>query len=567
MNRIRNTVSLSLVVMSMLFGIAGLADAQRRNDRDIRDSLRSLNSKIDDFEQTVRYQMQSSSSNNGDIAAISDIIRTLRDSVREFQDNYDRRRENRDDVNKIVDAARRVNEAFQANPQNRRVEDVWTGVRRQIDRLGANYGITPNWKAEEDAQWVKDYPDTIQLNTQSTGQNSQSVGLSGTYDLDAARSENIEDLITNTSLGTVQREDLKDKLTAPQQIALDIRGNQVTLATSNASPITITADGRDKTEQSPSGKSVRVRATLTGQNLVVSSLGGETDYTITFTSLSNGRDMKVTRRITTDYLNQTVIAESVYNKTDSVAQLGIHPGVNNNNTYPNDNNPYPNNNNTYPNNSNTDPNRGYSDNDQSGIIPNGGASGGRRPATVTSRQGNFVVPNGVVLSGILESEINTKVSQNNDRFRMTVQSPDEFRGATVEGYISNINRSGKVTGRSNVTLNFERITLKNGQTYDFAGNLQSVVDTTGKNILIDNEGTIRGENQSRQTAKRGAVGGGIGLVIGAIAGGAKGAAIGAIIGAGGGAGSVAIQGESDIQLRQGTSITVQSSSPTQYGPR
>ena len=63
---------------------------------------------------------------------------------------------------------------------------------------------------------------------------------------------------------------------------------------------------------------------------------------------------------------------------------------------------------------------------------------------------------------------------------MTVQSPDEFRGATVEGYISGIKRSGKVTGESELTLNFEKITLRNGQTYDFAGNLQAVQDANGK---------------------------------------------------------------------------------------
>lgn len=536
MNKIRNTFSLSLVVVSMLLGVAGLANAQRRNDRDIRDSLRSLNSKLDDFEQNARYQMQSSSSNNGQIADLADAIRPLRDSIQQFQDNFDRRRENRDDVNQIVDAARRVNDFLNSNPQNRRVEDDWTAVRGQIERLGANYGVTPNWNATYESVPIRD-------NHQPNQTNTLSVGLSGTYDLDAARSENIDDIVADTSLGTEQREDLKGKLVAPGQIAIDIRGNQVTLATSNASPVSFTADGRDKTETSSSGKSIRVRATLSGQNLIVSSLGGDTDYSITFTSLSNGKAMKVTRRITTDYLNQTVIAESIYNKTDSVAQLGINSGGN------------------VP-----DPTGGYSDNDQSGTISNGG-SRGRYPVPATPRAGNYIIPNGVVISGILENEINTKVSQNNDRFRMTVQTPDEFRGATIEGYITNVNRSGKITGRSNVTLNFEKITLRNGQTYDFAGNVQSVADTSGKNIPVDNEGTIKGDNQTKQTAKRGGIGGGIGAVIGAIAGGGKGAVIGAIIGAGGGAGTVAVQGESDIQLRQGTTITVQSSSPQNVGPR
>ena len=53
----------------------------------------------------------------------------------------------------------------------------------------------------------------------------------------------------------------------------------------------------------------------------------------------------------------------------------------------------------------------------------------------------------------------------------------------------------------------------------------------------------------------------IGAGIGAIAGGGKGAAIGAIIGGSAGAGSVIVQGKEDLELKQGSSITVQASSP------
>jgi len=523
-----------MVAAMMIIGTYSGAFAQTGNNREVRDAVRSLNSKIEDFEIDLRYQMQSGSDNNARLSDVTDQIRVLRDRVREFQDNLNRRRENRDDVNRIVDAARPLGEFLSTYPQNRRIEDHWKGVRTQIDRIGSNYGVTPSWN-DGDAQWVKDYPDS------GPGANigkTLSVGLSGTYDLDAARSESVDDIVADTSLGNEQREDLKDKLIAPQQIAIDIRGNQVTLATSNASPITFTADGRDKIEKSPSGANIRLRATLTGDKLIVSSIGGETDYNITFTSVSNGKVMKVSRRITTDYLNQTVFAESVYNKTDSVAQLGVKSGT------------------TY------DPNGGYSDNDQGGNV-----SGGSAPTTVTSRPGNYVVPNGVVITGILENEINTKVSQNNDRFRMTVQSPSEFRGATVEGYISGINRSGKVTGQPNVTFNFDRITLRNGQSYDFAGNLQDIKDTNGKTVKIDNEGTAKGGSQTKQTVKRGGIGAGLGAVLGAIIGGGKGAAIGAVIGGGAGAGSVIVEGKEDIRLMQGSTIAVTSSSPANLATR
>jgi hypothetical protein len=527
--------------------LSGSAIAQQRNEREVRDALRSLNSKLDDFEYDLRYRMQSTSSPNGQISGVMDGVRQLRDATRQFEDNLYRRRENGDDVNRIIDAARQISDFLQDTPQNRRVDDDWAGVKRQIDRLASNYNVTADSNGRE-----QEPPNVADQRWPVPKGGTRSVGLSGTYELDRARSESVDDIITGTNLGNEQREDLKGKLEAPQQISLDIRGNEVTLSTSSAQPVTFIADGRDKTEKDASGRTVRVRATLNGQNLIVSSLGGETDYTITFTSVSDGQSMKVQRRITTDYLNQTVIAESIYNKTDTVAQAGTV-------TAP------PAGTVTVP----PDPNGGYSDNDNSGTVTNGGVPTrpGPPPRAVNPPPGNYNVPNGMILTGRLENEIDTKVSQNNDRFRLTVQSPAEFRGAVIEGYISGVGRSGKVSGQANVTFNFERITLRNGQSYDFAGYLQSIADQNGKTVRVDNEGTARGESQTKETVKRGGIAGGIGAVIGAIAGGAKGAAIGMVIGGGAGAGSVYAQGKDDIRLLPGSTITVQSSSPTQSGPR
>lgn len=536
MKRLTNKVISIALFSAVILSFALPATAQKRNDRDISDAMRSLNSKLDDFEYNLRNQMQSSSSSSDDVADMDDSIRALRDAIYDFQDNYDRKRENRDDVNKIVQAAQTIDNGVARAQLNRRVEDDWKGVRAQIDRLSSNYGIVNKWGGSSGNTNYPQY--TPPPTTPKTA--TYNVGLSGTYDLDRARSENIDDVVSDTNLGNDQQQDLKSKLEAPEQIAIDVRGNQVTLATTNASPVTFIADGRDKVEKDSQGRTIRLRATMSGNVLTVASLGGETDYTITFTSVSNGRGMKVSRRITTDYLNQTVFAESVYNKTDSVARLGIPTGGNP---------PY-------------DPNGGYSDNDQNGNVNNGGA-----PSIVTTKPGNYIVPNGVVITGRLENEINTKVSQNNDRFRMIVQSPDEFRGATVEGYISNIKSSGKVKGDPKITFNFERITLRNGQTYDFAANLQSIQDSTGKTVKIDNEGTAKGDSQTKETAKRGGIGAGAGAILGAIIGGAKGAAIGAVIGGGAGAGSVVVTGKEDIRLMQGSMITVQSSSPANTGPR
>lgn len=521
MNRLKSVFSIYLMFGFVLFGIAAQADGQtRRNEREIRDITRNLSSKIDDFRYSLTYQLRNNSADRQEIEDVSNDLAELQKTVRAFSDNLDRRRENRDDVSAILDASRQIDFYLQSNSQNRRIQSDWAAVQNLLTRLASYYNISSNQGGGTSFPDDRDnYPS-----------GSYNRGLTGTYRLDVSRSENTQEIVDNSHIrGSENAQDLEDKLEAPEELAIDIRGNQVTLASSKAAPVTFTADGTTRTDNS-SGRTIRLRAALRGDQLTISSLGGETDYTITFVSTDNGRSLKVTRRITTDYLAQTVFADSVYNKTDSVARLGIGG------TSPDDDN--------------------YSSNDPDDRYPNTGV-----PTATGGRRGTYIVPNGTMITGILENDIDTKVSQNNDRFRMTVQSPDQFRGATVEGYLTGINRSGKVSGRSQITFNFERITLRNGETYDFAGNLQSVTDANGKTVKVGAEGEAKGGSQTKETIKRGGIGAGAGAIIGAIIGGGKGAAIGAIIGGGAGAGSVIVQGKDDLELKQGSTVTVQSSSP------
>ena len=571
-------------VLFLIFGTAGLADAQRRNERQIRDLVRSLNAQIDDFQYGLDNQLRSTSQSQ-DIEGVQDSIRNLQTKVDDLEENLNNRKDNRDDIHAIIQAAKDVDAFLEANPQNQRIDKNWNAVRATINSLATNYGVVPDWDTRDPA--YSDNPNgqdgttitqttrngnrrTTQTTTTQSGSsvriipppgttnrptysrpaprtssppvnsNSNSAStnsLTGTYQIDSAHSEKVADVLSGSNVASDKRRDLESKLDAPEQIAIDIHGNEVTLASSKAPAVSFVADGSEKTEQS-NGRTVRVKATLRGEELTITSLGGEVDYTVTFVADTNGRTLKVTRRITTDYLEETVFAESVYTKTADVAGLGIAQG------------------------SDSDNNAGYSSND-----PNDrpGANSNDRQGTTSpaaqGRVGEFIVPSGTIVSGFLETSIDTKVTQNNDRFKLTVQSPDAFRGATVEGFVTGVGRSGRVSGRSNVTFNFETITLRNGERYDFAGYLQSLKDHTGKVVKIDPEGTVKGGSQSKQTAKRGGIGAGIGAIIGAIAGGGTGAAIGAVIGGGAGAGSVLVQGRDDLQLMKGSLITIQSTSP------
>ena len=519
MNKFRNVFSIYLTIGLMMFGFAAQANAQNnRNQQDVRVILRNLGSEMDDFRYRFDSEISRASINRNDKNAIVKDVKNLEDAISEFEGKFQRGRESSQDVSDILDEAKSVNDFVYLQRSTQNIQSDWLNVRNLLDRLAANYSVYPNWNNNNNSN----NNTTYYPNTSSTN----NVGLTGTYDLDRSKSDNTSDIFDNANIqNDDQRRDLEEKLEPAEQVAIALRGNQAIIASSKSAPISLTTDGRDRNVTLANGTVVKVRATLRGQDLTVASRDNNTDYTVTYSPQDNGNSLKVTRRITTDYLSQTVFAESFYGKTDQVARLGID--------------------------TNSDV---YSSNDQDDNT-------NTNTNTNTSRTGDFIVPSGTIITGTLENDISTKVSQNNDRFRMVVQEPNQYRGSIIEGYISGINRSGKVTGRSKITFNFERIRLQNGETYDFAGILQTVTDAEGKVVKVDTEGVAKGGSQTKTTATRGAIGAGIGAIIGAIAGGGKGAAIGAIIGGGAGAGSVVLTGKDDLELKQGSAITVQSTSP------
>jgi len=194
-------------------------------------------------------------------------------------------------------------------------------------------------------------------------------------------------------------------------------------------------------------------------------------------------------------------------------------------------------------------------------VYNGAGTYGGAPSIQTSASGEFGVPNGQVLTAVMDNDLTTRDATVGQRFTMTVNSPAEFQGATIEGRVAAVDRSGRISGRSQVSLDFDTIRLRDGRTFRFAGFIEGARTATGEVVNVDNEGTVRDDNQTKTTAQRAAIGTAVGAIIGAIAGGGKGAAIGAIIGAGAGAGSIYVQGREDLELMSGSELTIRASAP------
>ena len=532
MNKFKKVFSGYLTVILLITGFVTATNAQRnRNNRDVRDTVRSLNSKIYDFQNNLSGEFRNNN-NRQDRNKLEDYLRKMDNELRDFEAQFNRQSETDKDVKTILDQATKADAIIGRLSFSQKTYSQWTEIRTLLGKLADNYNVY--WDASDRN---RNYPNSG--NNYPNNQNYYSNNdLTGTYRLDTSRSDDTNRVLSDSRVrDRNSQEDLRRKLDMPQELAFDVSGNQVTMASTNSSPTTFDADGQTRNQTASNGENVRVRTDLQGDDLTIASLGIDSDFTVTFSSIENGRALKVTRRITTDYLRQTLFVESIYNKTDEVARLGIDKGNYGGN------------------------NGGYSSSDDDDRYGNRRNPNTRNPRTTGGRNGKFIVPNGTVIEGTLDNEISTKVSQDNDRFTMTVTAPNQYRGAVVEGYISGLDRSGKVSGRSEVTFNFVNIRLRNGQTYDFAGNLQSITDLDGDTVKVGNESEAKGGSQTKETIKRGGIGAGIGAIIGAIAGGGKGAAIGAIIGGGAGAGSVILTGKEDLEIKQGSTIAVESSSP------
>lgn len=378
--------------------------------------------------------------------------------------------------------------------------------------------------------------------------------VTGSYTIDHAASENPDRVVQSvTKRQNISRQDLDDlygKLEAPESITISYNNGLATIETSaGGAPVTFQTDGVSRSSTRPDGTSVSVRAEFKGNSLTVSSLGGNSDFTLVFTSLEGGKRLSVTRRVTTPYLNETVFAESVYNKvsgyTDDSASSGSYPGTDDRNQ-----DVYNGGNDTYSSSS--------SSSGDSGGYSDSAPPAGQAPIR---SNGTYAVTPGTVVSGTLETLVTTNASQENDPFRITVESPSELRGAVIEGNITGIERTGKITGRSKLTLSFSSITFTNGRRFDFAGVVTAVKGLNGENFSVNNEGQVESRSRTRQTMKRSGLGAGLGAIIGGLLGGGKGALIGATIGAGAGAGSMIPGGKGDLELQPGTTVTISATGP------
>ena len=492
---------------------ASMAQSQRPyryNDTYVKQIIQRLEARTDSFSNLLPSALDSSRVNGTNREdQVNNLVTNFEHATDVLKDHFNNNQSTVMDAQAVLQEGARIDTFMRNRRLDNRVERAWNLVRIDLDRLSNAYRVASNWRYR---QWPT--ATSAPINPGYDGM------LTGTFRLNSSMSDNPRTIADNATRNSSYPDrqtvynNLINRLTPPEMIAVERHANAVTLASSRTPEARFEVDGIERMETYPDGRVTHVRATFSGGELkVVSNADRVNDFTATFTPMDNGRRLLVTREIYAERLSRPVTLRSYYDRTSDVAQWNVYNGS---------------------------------------------------PAYSGSTSLTFLVPDNTEMVARLNNDLSTRAAHDGQTFAMRVLSPAMYRDAVIEGHITGIDRSGRLAGRSQMTFNFDRIRLRNGQTYNFAGMVQSVRTLNGETARVDNEGAVREDDRTNTTLERTGIGTAIGALIGAIAGGGKGAAIGAVVGAGAGAGSVYVEGRDDLDLGRGTEFTVRASSPLRY---
>jgi hypothetical protein len=169
---------------------------------------------------------------------------------------------------------------------------------------------------------------------------------------------------------------------------------------------------------------------------------------------------------------------------------------------------------------------------------------------------SFTVPQDVALRIRLDDTLTSVDSQVNYPFSATVVAQGPYRNARVYGHISSIDMSGRLSGHTEMVLQFDRLIMPDGRTARIhAEIIQLYHAPSGETLGVENAILSGGKGRSALVGT--GVGAGAGALLGALFGGGRGAGIGSIVGGAAGLGTTAFRGSQKINLPSGLEMMIQ----------
>ena len=157
--------------------------------------------------------------------------------------------------------------------------------------------------------------------------------LTGAYRIDVENSDKLYSAVRGATGKVPFQEqqqffmDLSVRLTPPDLLAIECRGNRVSVGSSRSEKVTFLADGKLRRERQADGTIVNSRITMARDSLTFTSTGkAEDNLNVVFRSINGGRRLHVTRRIYAEQLAQPVVIQSFYNKLSDTVDWDVYNG-------------------------------------------------------------------------------------------------------------------------------------------------------------------------------------------------------------------------------------------------
>jgi ketosteroid isomerase-like protein len=153
----------------------------------------------------------------------------------------------------------------------------------------------------------------------------------GTYRINVDASDQLYSAVRDATSSVPFRDqqqffmDLSVRLTPPDLLAIECSGSRVSVASSRASKVTFTADGRVRQTRSSDGTLATSRISVTPDTLTFTSSGkAEDDLNVSFRSIDSGGRLRVIRRIDAEHLRTPIIIQSVYDKLSDQVDWNVY---------------------------------------------------------------------------------------------------------------------------------------------------------------------------------------------------------------------------------------------------
>ncbi|MGI8883784.1 MAG: hypothetical protein ACR2IA_06025, partial [Pyrinomonadaceae bacterium] len=282
------------------------------SDASVQTLLARIEQRTDVFRRSVDQALnRNNRSGTQSGENVSQYVAEFENATASLRRNFEERDSVSADVEEVLRRASVIDSFIRTNRLTPAVERQWSLLRSDLNTLSSNYRVSWDWN-----------------NNNFPSANNFDTRLTGTYRLNIGQSDNVNNIIdraiTSNSSNTNQRDriqrNLERRLTPPDVIVLEKRGQQVTLASSMAQQISFAADNVSRSETNANGRTIQTRVTATSNEVSINYEGDRTnDFYVSFMPLSNGQ-LRVSRRVYLENTNTSVTATSVYDKTNNIAQ-------------------------------------------------------------------------------------------------------------------------------------------------------------------------------------------------------------------------------------------------------